>query len=83
MQIHMLHDDTSRIQLELVPMIEEIISEWVIIHFFAATPSQQATIEDFSFQLSSLHIGRCVLLFLDGFVSNIQFFSMSEVMLTI
>ncbi|KAG6727322.1 hypothetical protein I3842_02G124200 [Carya illinoinensis] len=55
-QIHMPHDDISRIQLELVPMIEEIVSEWVIIHFFATTPSQLAAIEDFSSQLSLLQI---------------------------
>ncbi|KAK4566003.1 hypothetical protein RGQ29_002278 [Quercus rubra] len=55
-QIHMCHDDISRIQLEMVPMIEEIVSEWLIIHFFATTPSQPAAIEDFSLQLSSLQI---------------------------
>ncbi|XP_059445417.1 nuclear pore complex protein NUP160 isoform X2 [Corylus avellana] len=55
-QIHMLHDDISRIQLELVPMIEEIVSEWLVVHFFANTPSQPAAIEDFSSQLSSLQI---------------------------
>ncbi|GLT68100.1 hypothetical protein SLA2020_403600 [Shorea laevis] len=55
-QIHMLHDDISRIQLELVPMIEEIVSEWLVVHFFATTPSQPAAIEDFSSQLSSLQI---------------------------
>ncbi|GMY33051.1 nuclear pore complex protein NUP160 isoform X1 [Fagus crenata] len=55
-QIHMCHDDISRIQLEMVPMIEEIIFEWLIIHFFATTPSQPAAIEDFSLQLSSLQI---------------------------
>ncbi|KAE8022771.1 hypothetical protein FH972_008545 [Carpinus fangiana] len=55
-QIHMLHDDISRIQLELIPMIEEIVSEWLVVHFFATTPSQPAAIEDFSSQLSSLQI---------------------------
>ena len=63
MQIHMCHDDISRIQLEMVPMIEEIISEWHIIHFFATTPSQPAAIEDFSLQLSSLQIGKFMLWF--------------------
>lgn len=61
MQIHMLHDDISRIQLELVPMIEEIVSEWLVVHFFANTPSQPAAIEDFSSQLSSLQIGKFML----------------------
>jgi hypothetical protein len=61
MQIHLLHDDISRIQLEFVPMIEEIISEWLVVHFFATTPSQPAAIEDFSTQLSSLQIGKFML----------------------
>ncbi|XP_022155992.1 nuclear pore complex protein NUP160 isoform X2 [Momordica charantia] len=55
-QIDLLHDDTSRIKLELIPMIEEIICEWHIIHFLAITPSESAAIEDFSSQLSLLQI---------------------------
>lgn len=55
-QIHMLHDDISRIQLELVPMIQEIVTEWLIIHFFSTTPSESPALEDFSSQLSSLQI---------------------------
>lgn len=59
MQIGLLLDDTSRIKLELIPMIEEIICEWHIIHFLAITPSESAAVEDFSSQLSLLQIGRC------------------------
>ncbi|XP_022716344.1 nuclear pore complex protein NUP160 isoform X2 [Durio zibethinus] len=55
-QINMTHDDISRIQVELVPMIEEIISEWLIILFFCTTPSESLAIEDFSSQLSLLQI---------------------------
>uniref|UniRef100_A0A5B7BIU5 Uncharacterized protein n=1 Tax=Davidia involucrata TaxID=16924 RepID=A0A5B7BIU5_DAVIN len=55
-QIHMLHNDISRLQLELIPMIQEIITEWHIIHFFGTTPSESPAIEDFSYQLSSLQI---------------------------
>ncbi|KAG5228130.1 nuclear pore complex protein [Salix suchowensis] len=55
-QINMLHDDTSRIQLEFIPMIQEIVSEWLIIHFLSTTPSESPSIEDFSSQLSSLQI---------------------------
>ncbi|OMO76186.1 Suppressor of auxin resistance [Corchorus capsularis] len=55
-QINMTHDDISRIQLELVPMIEEIIYEWLIILFFSTTPSESPAIEDFSSQLSLLQI---------------------------
>ena len=61
MQIHMLPDDISKIQLELVPMIHDIISEWLVIHFFTTTPSESAAVEDFSSQLSLLQIGRFVL----------------------
>jgi len=59
-QINMLHDDTSRIQLEFIPMIQEIVSEWLIIHFLSTTPSESPSIEDFSSQLSSLQIGKSV-----------------------
>ncbi|XVF26426.1 hypothetical protein REPUB_Repub14bG0015700 [Reevesia pubescens] len=55
-QINMTHDDISRIQVELVPMIEEIIFEWLIILFFCTTPSESPAIEDFSSQLSLLQI---------------------------
>ncbi|KAM7250291.1 hypothetical protein ACFE04_022174 [Oxalis oulophora] len=55
--INMLHDDISRIQLELVPMIQEIVFEWFIIQFLSTTPTQSPAIEDFSFQLSLLQIG--------------------------
>lgn len=57
MQINMLLDDISKIQLMLVPMIQEIIYEWLLLHFFATTPSESASIEDFSSQLSLLQIG--------------------------
>nr|XP_011466909.1 PREDICTED: nuclear pore complex protein NUP160 isoform X2 [Fragaria vesca subsp. vesca] len=56
-QINMLLDDISKIQLMLVPMIQEIIYEWLLLHFFATTPSESASIEDFSSQLSLLQIG--------------------------
>ncbi|XP_050147868.1 nuclear pore complex protein NUP160-like isoform X2 [Malus sylvestris] len=56
MQIQMLHDDVSKIQLDLIPRIEKIISEWLLIHLCATTPSESAAIEDFSSQLSVLHI---------------------------
>ncbi|PPD81238.1 hypothetical protein GOBAR_DD21811 [Gossypium barbadense] len=52
----MVHDDITRIQVDLVPMIEEIISEWLIILVFCTTPSESPAIEDFSSQLSLLQI---------------------------
>lgn len=42
-------------------MIQETISEWLIVHFVATTPSESAVIEDFSSQLSLLQIGRLIL----------------------
>ncbi|GLT27531.1 hypothetical protein SLA2020_025180 [Shorea laevis] len=56
-QIDMSHHDISKIQLEMVPMIQEIVFEWLIVLFFSTTPSESLSIEDFSSQLSSLHIG--------------------------
>lgn len=58
----MMPDDISKIQLELVPMVQEIISEWLIIYFFTTTPSESAAVEDFSSQLSLLQIGRLFML---------------------
>ncbi|KAL7592828.1 hypothetical protein Lser_V15G33426 [Lactuca serriola] len=55
-QINMSPDDVSRVQLELFPLIQEIITEWHIIHFFSTTPSESPAIEDFSSQLSLLQI---------------------------
>ncbi|KAF7804423.1 nuclear pore complex protein NUP160 isoform X1 [Senna tora] len=55
-QIHMSHDDITKIRIELLPMLQEIIFEWLIIIFFAITPSAPAVIEDFNYKLSSLQI---------------------------
>lgn len=63
MQIGMLHDDITRVQLELIPMIQEIVFEWLIILFFGTTPSESPSTEDFSSQLSTLQIGKFFLPF--------------------
>ncbi|XP_051132584.1 nuclear pore complex protein NUP160 [Andrographis paniculata] len=55
-QINMSQEDVSKVKLELIPMIHEIVTEWHIIHFFGTTPSESLAIEDFSYQLSSLQI---------------------------
>jgi nuclear pore complex protein Nup160 len=55
-QINLSPADVSRIQLELIPMIQEVITEWHIINYFGTTPSESPSIEDFSSQLSSLQI---------------------------
>lgn len=57
LQIHMSHDDITRIQIELVPMLQDTIFELLVIIFFAITPSEPALIEDFNYKLSSLQIG--------------------------
>lgn len=56
-QVHLTHDDINKVQLELVPMLQEIIFEWLIIIFFTITPSSLAVTEDFNSKLSSLQIG--------------------------
>lgn len=61
MQVHLSPDDITKIQLELVPMLQEIIFEWLIIIFFAITPAAPAVTEDFNSKLSSLQIGRFML----------------------
>ncbi|KAK7277510.1 hypothetical protein RJT34_22524 [Clitoria ternatea] len=55
-QIHLPHDDITKIQLELVPMLQDIIFEWLIIIFFTITPSAPFVTEDFNSRLSSLQI---------------------------
>ncbi|XP_059313417.1 nuclear pore complex protein NUP160 [Lycium ferocissimum] len=55
-QIGMSEDEVSRVKLELVPMIQEVLAEWHIIHFFSTTPSDSPLLEDFSSQLSSLQL---------------------------
>lgn len=58
-QIHLFQQEISKIQLELIPMIYEIVMDWLIIYFIATTPSESGAVEDFSSQLSSLRIGMC------------------------
>lgn len=53
----MSHADVSRIRLEIFPLVQEIITEWHIIHFVVSTPTESPAFEDFSSQLSSLQIG--------------------------
>ncbi|KAL3651476.1 hypothetical protein CASFOL_004478 [Castilleja foliolosa] len=55
-QINMSPCDISRVKLELIPMIQEIFTEWHIIYFIGTTPSESPAIEDFSYRLSSLQI---------------------------
>ncbi|GAB2284016.1 hypothetical protein Dimus_018499 [Dionaea muscipula] len=55
-QIHMLYAEITKVQLELIPMVHEIVIEWLLIYFFGTTPAQSPAVEDFSSQLSSLQI---------------------------
>ncbi|KAI3983809.1 hypothetical protein MKX01_011517 [Papaver californicum] len=55
-QVQMVGDDISRIEQELVPMVQEILMECLILHFLGTMPSRSPAPEDFSSQLSSLHI---------------------------
>ncbi|XP_042002284.1 nuclear pore complex protein NUP160-like isoform X1 [Salvia splendens] len=55
-QIKMSYDDVSRIKVGLIPMIQEIVTEWHIIHYLGTTPCELLAIEDFSHKLSSLQI---------------------------
>ncbi|XP_020203825.1 nuclear pore complex protein NUP160 isoform X1 [Cajanus cajan] len=55
-QVHLSHDDINKVQLELVPMLQDIIFEWLIIIFFTITPTAAAVTEDFNSKLSSLQI---------------------------
>lgn len=54
----MSQQDMCKLRLELLPMIQDIVSEWLIILFFVTTPAESTSMEDFSLKLSSLQIGR-------------------------
>ncbi|GKE53741.1 nuclear pore complex protein NUP160 isoform X2 [Tanacetum coccineum] len=53
-QINMLPEDVSRIQLELLPLLQKIITQWHIVHFLGTTPCESPPMEDSSSQLSLL-----------------------------
>ncbi|XP_024008157.1 nuclear pore complex protein NUP160 [Eutrema salsugineum] len=55
-QVNMSQQDICKLRLELLPMIQDIVSEWLIVHFFVNTPAESTSLEDFSFKLSSLQI---------------------------
>lgn len=57
----MSYDDVSKIKVDLIPMIQELMTEWHIIQYLGTTPSESPAIEDFSYKLSSLQIGRITL----------------------
>ncbi|XP_031496549.1 nuclear pore complex protein NUP160 isoform X2 [Nymphaea colorata] len=55
-QVQMSFDDSSKIKLDLIPLIQNILLRWFIVHMLASRPSESVALEDFSYQLSSLHI---------------------------
>ncbi|XP_008801415.2 nuclear pore complex protein NUP160 [Phoenix dactylifera] len=56
-QVYMMQTDVARIKLKLIPLIQEILMQWLILHFMTITPTTPPTVEDFSSRLSSLNIG--------------------------
>ncbi|KAL0670741.1 hypothetical protein Bca4012_033445 [Brassica carinata] len=52
-QVSMSQQDISKLRLKLLPMIQDIVSQWLIILFFVNTPT---SVDDCSFKLSSLQI---------------------------
>ncbi|XP_023645299.1 nuclear pore complex protein NUP160 isoform X3 [Capsella rubella] len=55
-QVNMSQRDICKLRLELLPMIQDIVSEWLIILFFFTTPAESTSMDDFSLKLSSLQI---------------------------
>ncbi|KAK1326210.1 hypothetical protein QJS10_CPA01g00465 [Acorus calamus] len=55
-QILMMEDHIFRTKHQLIPMIQDILMQWFTVHFIGTTLSESPTLEDFSSQLSSLHI---------------------------
>ncbi|VVB11793.1 unnamed protein product [Arabis nemorensis] len=55
-QVNMSQQDICKLRLELLPMIQDIVSEWLIILFVVTNPAESTSMEDFSFKLSSLQI---------------------------
>ncbi|CAH2035197.1 unnamed protein product [Thlaspi arvense] len=55
-QVNMSQQEICKLRLELLPMIQDIVSEWLIILFFVTTPAESTSMEDFSSKLSSLQI---------------------------
>jgi nuclear pore complex protein Nup160 len=56
-QVSLLQNDVARIKLKLFPMIQDILGQWIVLHFVGTSPTSPPTIDDFSYQLSSLQLG--------------------------
>ncbi|XP_078175498.1 SUPPRESSOR OF AUXIN RESISTANCE1 [Carex rostrata] len=55
-QVSLTLEEVAKIRLRLIPMVEEILLQWVLVHFVGTTPTSRPPLEDFSSQLSSLQI---------------------------
>ncbi|CAM0946979.1 unnamed protein product [Alopecurus aequalis] len=56
-QVSLLQSDVARIKLKLFPMIQDILGQWIVLHFVGISPTTPPTMEDFSYQLSYLQLG--------------------------
>ncbi|XP_066329314.1 nuclear pore complex protein NUP160-like isoform X1 [Miscanthus floridulus] len=57
-QVSLLQSDVARMKLKLFPMIRDILGQWIVLHFVGISPTSPPTIDDFSYQLSSLQLGK-------------------------
>uniref|UniRef100_A0A0D9VC52 Uncharacterized protein n=1 Tax=Leersia perrieri TaxID=77586 RepID=A0A0D9VC52_9ORYZ len=57
-QVSLSQNDVARIKLKLFPMVQDILGQWIVLHFIGISPTTPPTIEDFSYQLSSLQLGK-------------------------
>uniref|UniRef100_A0A0E0JVF3 Uncharacterized protein n=1 Tax=Oryza punctata TaxID=4537 RepID=A0A0E0JVF3_ORYPU len=57
-QVSLSQNDIARIKLKLLPVIQDILGQWIVLHFVGISPTTPPTIEDFSYQLSSLQLGK-------------------------
>uniref|UniRef100_A0A0D3F0K4 Uncharacterized protein n=1 Tax=Oryza barthii TaxID=65489 RepID=A0A0D3F0K4_9ORYZ len=55
-QVSLSQNDIARIKLKLFPVIQDILGQWIVLHFVGISPTTPPTIEDFSYQLSSLQL---------------------------
>ncbi|KAM0939366.1 hypothetical protein DsansV1_C21g0169861 [Dioscorea sansibarensis] len=55
-QVYLMQSDLARIKVKLIPMVQELLTQWLILHFVGSTPSTPLIGDDFSSRLSSLRI---------------------------
>ncbi|KAH9310668.1 hypothetical protein KI387_025703, partial [Taxus chinensis] len=55
-QLSMEPANVSRIELQLIPMVQDIATQSFLLHWMSTTSTEAPPLEDFSSQLSSLHI---------------------------